>query len=148
MNHDDTDASLESFLRSIPLRQPSLRLDARVNDVFANLRSQQTRRLRLYPIAIAAAILIAIGIGVRLSLPKKAAPVASVVASTAHPIRIERDTSTLYDDGVIATTGDAAYQQFRRRTVREIWYVDPATHAKLQVVIPAEQVLIQKVEAY
>jgi hypothetical protein len=148
MKFDDQDTSLESLLRGLPLREPTLDLDARVNAVFAKIRSPQPRRLRLYRLAIAAAALLAIGIGVRLSLPRKPLPVTDVVASQTHPIQIERDTSTVYDDGVVATTGDAAYQQFRRRTVHEIWLVDPKAHSQLQMVIPTEQVVIQKVEAF
>lgn len=148
MDTNDQDSSLESLLRGLPLREPTLGLDARNNSEFARLRSQKLRRLRLHRIAIAAGILIAIGLGIRLSLTKKAPPIASIAAPVANPIQIERDTSTVYDDGVVATTDDSAYQQFRRRTVREIWYVDPNTHAQLQVVIPTEQVLIQKVDAY
>jgi len=148
MNPDDQNSSLESLLRSLPLREPSLGLDGRVNDEFARLRTRQTRRLGLHHIAIAAGVLMAIGIGVRLSLPKKAPSIARIAAPIANPIQIERDTATMYDDGVVATTDDAAYRQFRRRTVREIWYVDPNTHASLQVVIPSEQVLVQKVDAY
>jgi hypothetical protein len=148
MNPDDQDPSLESLLRGLPLREPTLGLDARVNAEFATLRQRQTSRLRLHRFAIAAGILIAVGIGVRLAQPKKPEPAVSLGAPPAQPIQIERDTSTVYDDGVVAATDDAAYQQYRQRTVREIWYVDPNTHAQLQVVIPTEQVLIQKVDAY
>jgi hypothetical protein len=148
MNFDDQDASLESLLAGVPLREPSLNLDARVNATFAKMRSQQPRRLRLHHMAIAAGILLAVGIGVRLSLPRKSLPVASTATPISHPAQIERDTSTLFDDGVVASTGEAAYQQFRRRTVREIWFVDPKNHSSLQVVIPTDQVLIQKVDAF
>src|ERR1039458_5805939 len=117
MNSDDQDSSLESLLTSLPLREPTLGMDIRVNEEFARLRLQQPRRLWLYRVAIAAGVLLAIGIGIRLSLPIKSRPIASVVVGQTHPIQIERDTSTVYDDGVVATTGDAAYQQFRRRTV-------------------------------
>jgi len=148
MNLDDQDTSLESLLRSTPLREPSLNLDARVNATFAKMRSQQPRRLRLYRMAIAAGVLVAIGIGIRLSLPMKTMPIASVVVPSAHPIQIERDTSMVYDDGVVATADDAAYQQFRRRTTREIWYIDHKAHSSLQVVIPVEQILLQKVDSF
>jgi hypothetical protein len=148
MDPDDQDASLESLLRGLPLREPTLGMDARVSSELAKLRSQQPRRLRLHRIAIAAGVSIAVGIGIRLSLPKKVTPIASISVTVANPIQIERDTSTMVDDGVIAATDDAAYQQFRRRTVREIWYVDPKSHAQLRVVIPTDQVLIQKVDAF
>lgn len=148
------------MLRAAKLREPGERMDARVDAVFANYRAYAPRSNRLsiqrigfHRLAIAAGILIAIGIGIRLSLPKpsptvavKPADVKSVADS--HPIQFETDTSTVYDDGVVATTEDGAYEQIRRRTVREIYYEDPATHAKLQVTIPTEQVVIQKVEAY
>jgi hypothetical protein len=155
MKNDDS--SLESLLRATPLREPSERMDVRVEAVFANHRAHAARRsLRLsldrisrHRPAIAAGILIAIGIGFRLSLPKPKPPVAIVPETVAsHPFQIEQDTSTLYNDGMIAGTDDGAYLQIRRRTVREIWYEDPSTHAKLQVTIPTEQVVIQKVEAY
>jgi hypothetical protein len=146
MNPDDQNASLESLLRSTPLREPGFGLDARVNDVF---RSKQSHRLTIHRFAIAAGVLAAIGIGIRLSLPKhQPQQIANVVAPTEHPVQIERDTFTVYDDGIVATTDNAAYQQIRRRTVREIWYVDSATHAQLQMTIPTEQILIQKVDAY
>jgi hypothetical protein len=144
---DDQDSSLESTLRSLPLREPSLRLDARIDATLKEFRARRSRRLRLYPFAIAASLLIAIGIGFKMTRPKTP-PITAEVATAATPIQIERDTSTVYDDGVIASTDDAAYQQYRRRTVREIWYVDPKTHAQSRVVIPTEQVFIQKVDAY
>ena len=147
MNFEDPDASLESLLRSVPLREPDSDLDARVNATLASYRLRQPRRFQFYRMAIAAGILIALGIGVRLSLPK-AHPVAVVTPAKPNPIRLERDTSTVYDDGMIAGTGDTAYQKLRRRTVREIWYIDPATHAEVLMTIPSEQVIIQKVEAF
>ena len=150
---------LEGLLKSVPLREPSYRLDARVESVFANHRAYAPRRLWLNPaivgrMVIAAGVLIAMGIGVRLSLPKHSQPMAittapSELVAISHPIRFEQETSTVIDDGIIASTDDAAvYQQYRRRTVREIFYEDPATHAKLQVTIPTEQIVIRKVEAY
>jgi hypothetical protein len=93
-------------------------------------------------------LLIAGGVGIRLSLPKAHPPVALVPTKTPEPIRIERDTSTLYDDGVIAGSDDSAYQKFRRRTVREIWYIDPVTHARVQMTVPSEQIVIEKVDAF
>jgi hypothetical protein len=150
MSQDEQNISLESQLRGIPLREPTLSLDARVNDLFAKSRARQSRRLTIHRFAIAAGVLIAIGIGLQLSLPKHQSPQIAkvVVPHVDHAVQIERDTSTVYDDGIVATTGEAAYQQIRRRTVREIWYVDPATHAQLQMTIPTEQILIQKVDAY
>jgi hypothetical protein len=145
VNFDDQDSSLESMLRSMPLREPTLGLDARVDAAFKQFRAR--RHVRLYP-AIAACLLIAIGIGLKMMRHK--APLIPGVVSTAavNPIQIERDTTAVYDDGVIASTDDAAYQQFRKRTIREIWYVDPKTHAESRVVIPIEQVFIQKIDAY
>jgi hypothetical protein len=97
--------------------------------------------------ALAASVLIAIGIGVHIAT-KKAPPVAVIDPPKANPIQMERDTSTLIDDGIIASTGDAAYQQYRRRTIREIWYINPSTHAEMLVTIPSDEIFIQKVEAY
>ena len=84
-------------------------------------------------------------------MPHHPQPVAGVPVTEStfsHPIHFEQETSTVIDDGVIAGSDDAAYQQYRRRTVREIYYEDPKTHAKLQVTIPAEQVVIQRVDFY
>ncbi len=149
----DDDQSLEAMLRSLKLREPGGRMDSRVDAVFANHRAYAPRRLTLHRIgwhrmAIAAGILLAIGIGVRLSLPHRQPTVATVATPPSHPIEIETDTSTVIDDGVVARTHDAVYEQYRHRTVREIWYEDPGTHAKWQVTIPTELVVIQKVEAY
>jgi hypothetical protein len=93
-------------------------------------------------------LFIAAGVGIRLSLPKSHPPLADVLTKTPEPIRIERDTSTLYDEGVIAGSDDAAYQTFRRRNLREIWYIDPVTHAKVEMTIPSEQIFIEKVDAF
>jgi hypothetical protein len=148
MDLQENDRSLESLLRSPPLREPSPDLDARVNATLASFALRQTRPIRFYRMALAAGLLIAIGVGVRLSLPKPLPPVAMLPTKTPEPIRIERDTSTLYDDGVIAGSDDAAYQKFRRRTVREIWYIDPVTHARVQMTIPSEQIVIEKMDAF
>ena len=145
MNPDDQDSSLESMLRSLPLREPTLGLDARVDATFKQFNSR--RRVRAYPFAIAACLLIAIGVGFKI-LKSKSPAISTEVATVSNPIQIERETSTVIDDGVISGTDEAAYQQFRKRTVREIWYVDPKTHAQSRVVIPTEQVFIQKVDAY
>jgi hypothetical protein len=158
MSDDNDNSSLESLLRSTPLREPSEHLDARVDAVFATYRFRSAERGRapFLRLAVAAALLIAVGIGIRMSIPNGNRPVAVTQANAApttvsaqlHPIRIERDTTTIYDDGVIAGADDSAYQQYRRRTVREIWYIDPSTHAKVVVTIPTEQVMIQKMETF
>jgi hypothetical protein len=146
MSSDDQDFSLESMLRGMPLREPTLGLDARVDAAFKQSRAH--RHIRLYPFVIAACALIAIGVGFKMMRPK-AAPVSTAVTIAAeNPIQIERDTTDVYDDGVISSTDDGAYEQYRKRTIREIWYVDPKTHAQSRVVIPVEQVFIQKVDAY
>jgi hypothetical protein len=157
---DRDDASLESMLRTAKLREPGEGMDARVEGVFANYGACTTRppyrmslhRIGFHRLAIAAGILLAIGIGVRLSIPKPpptvaVKPVDSKPLAESHPIQFETDTATVIDDGVVATE-DGVYQQYRRRVVREIFYEDPATHAKLQVTIPTEQLVIQKVESY
>jgi hypothetical protein len=148
MKFEDSDASLESLLRSLPLREPGEQLDARVAAALAQARFRHARRFRFYPMALAAGLLIALGIGIHLATFKKSPP--PVVASIPQPgpIQIERDTSTLYDEGIIADSDDAAYQKFRRRTVREIWYINPATHARALMTIPTEQIVIQKVDSF
>jgi hypothetical protein len=148
MNPLENDRSLESLLRSPPLREPGTDLDARVHATLASFALQRTRRIRLHRMALAAGLLIAAGVGIRLSLPKVHPPVAQVPTKQPEPIRIERDTSTVYDDGVIAGADDSAYEKFRRRTVREIWYIDPATHAQVRMTIPTEQIVIQKLDAF
>jgi len=148
MGAEEFDRSLESLLRSPPLHEPSADLDARVNATLAGSALRQARRVRLHRMAMAAGFLIAAAIGIRLSLPKSHPPVAMVPMKSPEPIRIERDTSTLYDDGMIAGSDDSTYQKFRRRTVREIWYIDPVTHARVQMTIPSEQIVIEKVDAF
>jgi hypothetical protein len=136
--------------------QPAVSKTAGKAGSWVYLRNQRRfASIKLFPspvfhrLAIAAGILLALSIGVRLSLPRHAQPVAVVPpieTPVSHPIRFEQETSTVFDDGIVASTDDAAYQQYRRRTVREIYYEDPKTHAKLQVTIPTEQVVIQKVD--
>lgn len=157
MSDDHENSSLESILRGMPLRGPSEHLDARVDAVFASYRFRPAWRggapfLRL---ALAAGLLIAVGISIRMGIPDRHPPVAVTVpnpptaaSAQLHPIRIERDSTALFDDGVIAGADNSAYQQYRRRTVRDIWYIDPATHAKVVVTIPTEQVMIQKMETF
>ena len=146
MNFDDPDRSLESQLRGIPLREPDASLDDRLNTVFAQHRFHQPRWTTFARLAIAACLLIGVGFALIASLHRPAPPIAASVPKPGQ-IRMERDTSTLYDEGVIVRNDDT-YQQYRRRTVREIFFIDPATHAHLQVTIPTEQVLIQKLEAF
>jgi hypothetical protein len=162
-NLDDGDQAVESLLRSAQVRKPSLQLDARVNAVFAEHRHSVSRRPAMTSpafygsrrLAIAAGLVIAIWIGARLAWPPKIKPLAirpttesSVLHPVLHPIEFEQDTSTVYDDGIIDTAGGSAFRQYRRRTVRQIWYEDPQTHARLQMIVPTEQVVIEKVESF
>jgi hypothetical protein len=152
MNADDHDPPMESLLRGTPLREPSDALDARLDLAFAQHRSRQPRRIWLRPLALAAGVLIAAGIGLLVSRPKlpktDVQPPSVALKPSPDPIRLERDISTLYDDGIVASTDDAAYEQFRRRTVREIWYVDPTTNARTKMTVPTEELLIEKVDAF
>jgi hypothetical protein len=146
MQSDDPDRSLESQLRGLPLRSPSAALDDRVNRAFAQHRFRQPRWALFTRLAIAACLLLGVGYGL-ISIAHRPTPPVTFSVTPPGPIQLERDTSTIYDEGVIVRNDDA-FEQYRRRTVREIWYIDQATHSQVEVTIPIEQVFIRKMEAF
>jgi hypothetical protein len=150
------DQALENLLQAAPLRAPSPRFDARMDSVFTVAESSRRNRWRLVPLAIAAGVIVAAA--PTLWLFRTAAnpqlkiarltPASHPIESANSQLRIERDVSRVFDDGIVAVSDNSPYRQIRRQTVRDIWYVDPRTHARLLVRVPSEQVLVQKVEAF
>jgi hypothetical protein len=146
MNYEDPDAPLESELRGLPLREPGRALDVRVNRVFARQRFRRPQWTVFARLAMAACLLLGVGYGL-INIAHRPTPPVKFSMTKPRPIRLERDTSTLYDEVVIVRNDDA-YQQYRRRTIREIWYVDPATHSQIEMTIPVDQIFIRKMEAF
>ena len=150
----DHDPALENLLRTARILAPSARLDARLESVFAG-ESPQRSRMRLLPLAIAAGLVIA-GAPVVWVLRTASVPPGIVrLTAASHPaasspdeMRVEQDFSRVIDDGVVAVSDNTPYQQVRRQTVRDIWYIDPRTQSRLLVRVPIEQVLVEKVEAF
>jgi hypothetical protein len=155
MDNSD-DPAFESMLRATLLRAPSSHLDARVESLFATGETDQRRRLWLMPLAIAAGLAIVLAPAIWFTHRTGPPPVAQRIIPASHPIelsstkpvRIELDTSQVFDDGLVTDSENTPYQQTRCRTVRHIWFVDPQSHSRLLVRVPTEQIFIQKVEAF
>ena len=137
MTTDDDD--LEHLLRGLPLRRPPAALDGRVATAVRPRRSVGRW------VAVAAALLFAVGLTWRWATPRSAVPVATPTAV----VSIERVTSHTVDDGVVRVDGDVPYRQVREQTVREVWWADPATGARLWARVPAaERVTVEPAETF
>jgi hypothetical protein len=149
------DPILESALRTARVRVPSGRLDDRMRAVFADAESSRRQRMWLGPLAIAAglAIVAAPAFWVWRSSGHVPGVVRITAASqpaetAAAPLRLQRDVSQVFDDGVVAVSDNTPYRQIRRRTISDIWFIDPQTHARLLVRVPSEEISVQKAEAF
>lgn len=147
-----TDDELEQLLGDVPLRRPTLAMDRRVGEALAPKPAKWGR------LAIAAVLLLAVGAAIstrQLRLRPPAAvpaiagtsPPATAVA-LASPVRVDRAVSTEVSDGVVTVTDNVPYERVRRTTVRETWYVDPRTGARVRVEVPTEEVVLRPAEVY
>jgi hypothetical protein len=137
-DHDD----LERRLRGLPLRPPTEALDGRISAGLSDRRRRPVLRW-----AAAAAVLVAAGVVLRTTGPRRHAPLAGVGAG-ASPVSVEREVSRTIDDGVVTVAGHVPYRQLRHETVREIWWTDPATGARLWAQLPDEHVSVEPVETF
>ena len=137
----DTDDELERLLRGLPLRPPTAALDHRV--------AAAVRRRAWHPArwAAAAAVLVVAGGTLRLMNRARPTPVAPVAVASS-PVSVEREVSRTIDDGVVAVDGRVPYRQLRHQTVREVWWTDPTTGARLWAQLPSERVTVEPAETF
>jgi hypothetical protein len=135
------DHDLESLLRGLPLRPPPAGLDDRIA---ASVRRRPRHPARWA--AAAAVLLAAVGVlhrgGNRPSVP------AAIVRPVVSPVLVERETSQTFDDGVVSVTGQTPYRRLRERTLREVWWTDPTTGARLWARLPSERVAAVPAETF
>ena len=139
----DTDDDLEAILRTLPLRQPSAALDRRVAAAGRPWAGRPWAGRRW---AAAAAIAVGVGATWVVVRPSPKPPVADVPAG---PVAVERVTSRTVDDGFVTVTDHVPYRRVVRQTVREIWWADPATGARLWAEVPGDdQVTVEPAETF
>ena len=143
--NDGTDPDLERILRGLPLRVASATLDDRIAD--------SVRRPAWHPArwAIAAAVLLATVGTLRLTVRRASPPIARAeppATSPVQPVSVERETSQTFDDGVVIVAGRVPYRQLRQQTLREIWWTDPGTGARLWAQLPSEHVTVVPGETF
>jgi hypothetical protein len=136
---NDADDDLEAMLRRLPLRAAPATLDGRIRGTLSRRPWHPARW------AVAAAVLVAIGAWLR---PRPAVTPMAVVVPVEHPVSVERETSQTVDDGVVAVEGHVPYRRVRQRTVRETWWTDPATGARLWAELQSEQVSVEPAETF
>ena len=143
MNEGDLplDDDLEALLRGLPLRPPPAGLDDRIA---ASVRRRPRHPARW--VAAAAVLLAAVGVLHRTG-HGPTTPSASV-RPVSSPVLVERETSQTFDDGVVSVTGQAPYRRLRERTLREVWWTDPATGARLWARLPSERVAAVPAETF
>jgi hypothetical protein len=143
MNPQDPITDLESLLRRPLLRKPTSQLDAQLQTCFtANRRNYR-------PFALAAAILLCVGIAIWSDIHHQTAPMKTAMQPPPQQIiQVEKVSSQIFDDGIVAVADNVPYQQLRRRTVRNVVLIDPQTHSRLQLIVPTDQVIITKAETY
>lgn len=169
MNHDPRDSSpgaaddeMASLLRGIPLRQPSVDLDARIlrqcrrGELF-HLRPSWSTRFARSGIAIAAVLAIALGMAALLhhgwSVPPKPNQVAYIPKTTSsppatRPIRLIRTLGAVANEGVVAAPGGEPMLRFRSRTIQEVVVFDPQRGTHVSYRQPVEQVTWVRVRAF
>jgi len=76
-------------------------------------------------------------------LPLKPTPVISV----AHPLRIERDASSLADRGIVGFAGSVPLHGYGLHSVRQVWYVD-SSGKRLCVTVPTERLVLVPVHPF
>ena len=137
---DDSD-QLERLLGGLSLRRPGTTLDGRIAASAAR-RSFQPARW-----AMAAGVLVAAGVAWHLG--SRPAVVRPAVASVASPVSAERVVSRTVDDGeIVVVAGRGPCRRVREQTVRDVWWVDPATGARLYARLPSERVTVEPAETF
>ena len=81
--------------------------------------------------------------------PPSSVPPTPVAPTPQRPVRIERTLAGGFSsDGVVGVAGDAPLHRYRRRSVRQVWIVDPATGKRLAVTLPRDEVVLVRVEPF
>ncbi|MCX5682876.1 MAG: hypothetical protein NT049_04240 [Planctomycetota bacterium] len=143
---------IETLLRQMPLRKPSLDLDVRV----MARRPHPTRAWFIGAaggaLAAAAVVMLIVGLpqnathvtpgttlvggGNPVSLPGPTAPV--------EPVRLEQNWSELSYEGLVLPDPQTPLQTFRHRTVDRVQFFDPLRNIRMETTVPREEVIFVK----
>jgi hypothetical protein len=156
---------IEHLLRRLPVQEPSVMLDRRIEAL-----ARPTGRFdALRYVGLGAAAMLALVIGAapmfRRQLPNlitvdtKPAPRQIEPARTKTPVPykspklagslvLEHTSSRVTDEGVVAVVDGTPVQRYHKRSVQQVWMVDPKTGSPVSVTIPRDQVVLRKIEAY
>ena len=135
---------LERQLTGMPLRRPSAGLDARVASGLPGRRQGHWRLWVVAGTAAAAAVAVLVIDGNPRREPSRG-PIASPRPSA---VWVERDVSRTVDDGVIGVADRIPYRRVHRQTVRQIWWADPATGARLWAELPSDRMAVEPAETF
>src|SRR5690242_5981476 len=118
---------LESLVRGIRLAPPSRKLDARIWRLFEASRPKLWRGTALTGIAAAIVLAVLWNGWLHHSHPPAVSgegtpsPVTPTPAmSVAHPLRIERDASSLADRGIVGLAGSVPLRAYGVQSVRQV----------------------------
>lgn len=138
---DPNDDDLERLLAGLPLRAPSAALDRRITDGAAHRPRPALRWALAATVALAAGVAIAVP-----AFRRGPAPIARV--APASPVAVEREVSQTIDEGAVTVVGHVPYRRVRQQTVREIWWADPATGARMWAQLPTEHITVEPAEVF
>ena len=163
-------ADVEQLLRGMPLRRPGAPLDARMH---ALLGRRTASRARLAWLGAAAVITIATGVaplawqairaGGKPHVAEVGRPAVSdgghsttapltramYAAPRALPaLRVERSVDRVTDEGIVGRIGDTPLQRYRRRSVQQVWMVDPQQGTRVAATVPRDEVVVVRVRPF
>lgn len=143
---------VEQWLAEQPLRQPSDRLDRRIDAVLAAARRRPVLA-RIGPwltVAGSVAALIALALLIRYNPPGNgttASPQPGPVAAAENdaPMEIEQRWDSLEPGRIMLTEDHLAVQPVRYRSVRQTRWVDPQDNVEYELTVPQERVLLMPI---
>jgi len=156
---------IEHLLRRLPVQEPSMMLDRRIESLA--WRTGRVDALRYVGLGAAAMLALVIGAAplFRRQLPNVVTidtkpapkhinregakpPVPNKSPNLLSSLVLEHTSSRVTDDGVVAVVDGTPVRRYRKRSVQQVWMVDPKTGSPVSVTIPRDQVVLRKIEAY
>lgn len=150
---------IERLLMSMPLRQPSAMLDARIG----RLTAGRSKRSMPAHIAAAAVVLLAMGAGVYVvdhstrsprhianpgPVPTHKGPATIAInRQRPQPIELVRTLSTTTADGIITVDGQPV-SCVRRLTMQQVLVIDPDGGRHVSYRLPRQEIAFARAAAY
>lgn len=163
-SRDDLEfAEVERMLGALPLRQPPAKLDERIR----HMTRPVSRLEKVRWIGVGAAAMLALTLGAAPFLPRRH-PAPSALPPSIQPDRpipllqdrgnsqsreerpllVRHTTSQVANDGIVGFVGDTPVQRQRKKSVQQMWLIDPTTGARIAVTVPREEVIVRRVQTF